>query len=79
MPPLYVTFVIRLQLDDQTSIVSDQIRHVGTEETTYFRNLDRAMIFIKEHLVATVETQDREQSRGSAVFPERDTGDASCS
>ena len=75
MPSLYVTFVIRLQLDERNSIVGGQISQVGTQETNYFRDLDRAMSFIKEYLVATGEPQDTEQFKGSAVFTEGDTGD----
>ena len=76
MPSLYVTFVIRLQLDGQNSIVSGQISHVGNQETNYFRDLDQAMSFIKKHLVANGDPQGKEQLRGSAIFPEGDTGDA---
>ena len=76
MLPLYITFVIRLQLDEQHSIVSGQISHVGTQETTYFRDLDRAMTYIKEYLANAVIPQDGDHLSGLAIIPEQDADDA---
>ena len=76
MLPLYITFVIRLQLDEQHSIVSGQISHVGTQETTYFRDLDRAMTYIKEYLANAVNPQDGDHLSGLAIIPEQDADDA---
>ena len=76
MLPLYITFVIRRQLDEQHSIVSGQISHVGTQETTYFRDLDRAMTYIKEYLANAVNPQDGIHLSGLAIIPEQDADDA---
>lgn len=76
MLPLYITFVIRLQLDEQHSFVSGQISHVGTEETTYFRDLDRAMTYIKEYLANAVNPQHGDHLSGLAIIPEQDADDA---
>ena len=76
MLPQYFTFVIRLQLDEQTSFISGQIRAVMTQETTYFLDLDQTMTSINEHLVEIMETRDREQPEVSVVLLEGDTSNA---
>ena len=76
MLPQYFTFVIRLQLDEQTSFISGQISAVMTQETTYFLDLDQTMTSINEHLVEIMETRDREQPEVSVVLLEGDTSNA---
>ncbi len=47
----YTSFVIRILWDDElNSILEGQISHVGTQETAYFRDLDKAKDFIQDHL-----------------------------
>ena len=45
----YVTFVVRIRLDDRHSMSEGQITHVASQETSYFRDLGTAVAFIEEH------------------------------
>ena len=47
----YTSVVIRILWDDElNSLLEGQISHVGTQETAYFRDLDKAKEFIQDHL-----------------------------
>ena len=46
----YVTFVVRIRLDDHHATTEVQITHVASQETSYFRDLGTAVAFIEDHL-----------------------------
>ena len=46
----YVTFVVRIRLDDRHSMAEGRITHVASQETGYFRDLGAAVTFMEEHL-----------------------------
>ena len=48
--PHYSTFVLRILLDSQNSLVEGQITHVASQKTAYFRDLSKAIAFIEHHL-----------------------------
>ncbi len=74
----YATFVLRILLsEEQDSFVEGQISHVGSQKTVYFRDLEKAMTFITEHLEATVDQGPRGQTNGKTVLPEREEHDTS--
>ena len=52
----YVTFVVRILLDDYYSLAEGKITHVASQETSYFRELDGAMTFIEGYLSSTAHT-----------------------
>ena len=43
----YVTFVVRIRLDERHSMSEGQITHVASQETGYFRDLGAAVAFRK--------------------------------
>ena len=72
----YVTFVVRIRLDDQHSMAEGQITHVASQETSYFRDLGTAVAFIEEHLdPANGRTGDGEPGEYTNL-PMREAGDA---
>ena len=46
----YLTFVVRILLDDYNSLTEGKITHVASQETRYFRELDGAMTFMEGFL-----------------------------
>ena len=48
----YATFVLRILLNDENSVIEGRITHVASQETAYFLELGKAMTFIKDHLSA---------------------------
>jgi hypothetical protein len=46
----YVTFVVRILLNDHSSMAEGQIVHVASQETCYFRDLEKAVAFMEAYL-----------------------------
>lgn len=76
MLPLYVTFVVRLQLDESHSLVSGQISHVGTQESAHFSNLNQAMEFITDYLSRSNRSLEEGTINWSSIFTHRQPDDA---
>jgi len=72
----YVTFVVRIRLDDQHSMAEGQITHVASQETSYFRDLGTAVAFIEEHLNPADEWTGDGDPWGLTNLPMRDASDA---
>ena len=70
----YVSFVLRIRLGKENSIVGGRITHVGSQQSAYFRELDKAVRFIKEHLQATVDQPERNNLNSTAVPTEDEAG-----
>ena len=72
----YVTFVVRIRLDDQHSMAEGQITHVASQETGYFRDLGTAVAFIEEHLDPANGTTGVGDPEEYTSRPMRDASDA---
>lgn len=46
----YNSFIVRVWTDEADGTVRGHIQHVGTQEETYFANLDKMVVFIEGHL-----------------------------
>ena len=72
----YVTFVVRIRLDDRHSMSEGQITHVASQETGYFRDLGAAVAFMEDHL-DPANGRDGDGDPGERSHPPmRDTSDA---
>lgn len=67
--PQYATFVVRIFVEDNNSVVEGQITHVGSQKTAYFRDLRKAMDFIEHNLVSNPEVPHEGTSNSSTVLP----------
>ena len=72
----YETFVVRIRLDKRQSLDEGQITHVGTQETSYFRDLEAAVDFIKDHLDTTSGRARNCDQWGYTNLPMREASDA---
>lgn len=70
--PQYATFVVRILVEDDNSVVEGQITHVASQKTAYFRDLSKAMDFIEHNLVSDPEAPHEDTSNSSTVLPQRD-------
>ena len=73
--PHYSTFVLRILLEDDNSVVEGQITQVASQKTAYFRDLSKAMDFINHNLDTHSETPHDGTANGSTVLPWRDDSD----
>lgn len=46
----YNTFVVRIWCDDEGELTRGYIQHVGTDEHTYFLNMEDMNTFVLDHL-----------------------------
>jgi len=67
--PHYSTFVVRILLENDNTVVEGQITHVASQKTTYFRDLSKAMDFIEHNLDANSDAPHEGTSNGSTVSP----------
>ena len=67
--PHYSTFVVRILLENDNSVVEGQITHVASQKTVYFRDLDKAIDFIKSNLDSSSELPNEGTSNSSTVWP----------
>ncbi len=67
--PHYSTFVLRILLESDNSVVEGQITHVASQKTVYFRDLSKAMAFIELNLDSNSEVTHEGPSNGSTVLP----------
>ncbi len=67
--PHYSTFVVRILLENDNSVVEGQITHVASQKTAYFRDLGKAMDFIENHLDSNLEVPNEGTSSGSTILP----------
>ena len=67
--PHYSTFVVRILLENDNSVVEGQITHVSSQKTAYFRDLAKAMDFIENNLDSNSEMPNEGPPSGSTVFP----------
>ena len=67
--PHYSTFVVRILLENDNSVVEGQITHVGSQKTAYFRDLSKAIDFIEQNLDSVPEVPHEGTSNGSTVLP----------
>lgn len=67
--PHYSTFVLRILLEEDSSVVEGQITHVASQKTAYFRDLSKAMAFIEHYLDSNSEVPHEGTSNGSTVLP----------
>ncbi len=65
----YSTFVIRILLEEDNSVVEGQITHVASQKTAYFRDLSKAIAFIEHNLDSNSEAPHEGTSNGSTVLP----------
>ena len=67
--PHYSTFVVRILIENDNSVVEGQITHVGSQKTAYFRDLGKAIDFIEHNLDSSSEAPNEGTSDGSTVLP----------
>ncbi len=67
--PHYSTFVVRILLENDNSVVEGQITHVASQKTAYFRDLSKAVAFIEHNLASNPEVPHEGNSNGSTVLP----------
>ncbi len=67
--PHYSTFVVRILLENDNSVVEGQITHVASQKTAYFRDLSKAIDFIEHNLDPNPEVPHEGTSNGSTVLP----------
>ena len=67
--PHYSTFVLRILLENDNSVVEGQITHVASQKTAYFRDLSKAMAFIEHNLDSNPDVHHEGTSNGSTVLP----------
>ncbi len=67
--PHYSTFVIRILLEEDNSVVEGQITHVASQKTAYFRDLSKAIAFIEHNLDSNPEVPHEGPPNGSTVLP----------
>ena len=72
----YVTFVVRILLDDHNTMAEGQITHVASQETGYFRDLEGAVSFMEEYLHPTTRGTGRVNPSGPTNLLMSDSGDA---
>ncbi len=65
----YSTFVIRILVEKDNSVVEGQITHVASQKTAYFRDLSKAIAFIEHNLDSNPEVPQEGTSNGSTVLP----------
>jgi len=70
--PHYSTFVVRILLENDNSVVEGQITHVASQKTAYFRDLNKAMDFIELNLDSNPELPDEGTQNSSTALPEKD-------
>ena len=46
----YNSFLVRVWTEDGENIVRGYIQHVGSQDTIHFRNMDKMMEFMMNHL-----------------------------
>ena len=68
----YVTFVIRVFVDQDNSMVEGQITHVGTQQTVHFREITKAIEFIESCLSSAGEVQSKGDTNGSTYIHRED-------
>jgi hypothetical protein len=66
----YMTFIVRLQLDDATNMVSGQISQAQTQETIRFTELEGMIEFIRSQLDRTGTLPSSHGTNGSTIIPE---------
>lgn len=71
--PHYSTFVLRILLDSQNSLVEGQITHVASQNTVYFRDLGKATAFIEHHLEHHTEHRTEQHLDPSSETPQEGT------
>ncbi len=67
--PHYATFVLRILLENDNSVVEGQITHVASQKTAYFRDLSKAIAFIEHNLDSNSEVPHEGTTNGSTVLP----------
>ena len=67
--PHYSTFVVRILIGDDNSVVEGQITHVASQKTAYFRDLSKAIDFIEHNLDSNSEAPHEGTSSGTTVLP----------
>ncbi len=67
--PQYATFIVRILLEDDNSVVEGQITHVSSQKTVYFRDLSKAMDFIEHNLDSNSEVPSDGTSNNPTVLP----------
>ena len=68
----YNSFLVRVWTEDGKSIVRGYIQHVGSQEDIHFRNLDKMVGFMIDHLGCYINGDADERVEHPMTIPQGD-------